>query len=137
VCAVIIVWLTGLVLSCVLGYFIVEAFLKWLSTRLGLPPDRSVPGDFEKRTPVWVTGGLERFFFTIAVAVNIAGVLPAMIAWLAVKLAANWQTRVDTGGQRKNYAFSALLGGFLSMLIAFVCGLLIRLLSSSGTLLLP
>jgi hypothetical protein len=130
----VIVWLTGLVLSCVLGHFIVEEFLKWLSTHLGLPADRSVPGDAAKRTPAWVTGGLERFFFTIAVAVNIAGVLPAMIAWLGVKLAANWQSRQDTGAQRKNYHFSALMGGFLSMLIAFLSGLLIRLLSCSGTL---
>jgi hypothetical protein len=107
----IIVWLTGLVLSCGLGYFIVEEFLKRLSNHLGLPADRSVPGDTTKRTPVWVTGGLERFFITIAVAVNIAGVLPAMIAWLGIKLAANWQSRTDTKDQRKNYHFSALMGG--------------------------
>jgi len=126
-----VVWLTGLVLSCVLGFFVVEKFLKWLSTLIELPPDRSVPGDNTKRTPIWVTGGLERLFFTIAVAVNIAGVLPDMIVWLAVKLAANWQSRQDLGAERKNYTFSGLMGGFLSMLIVLVCGLLIRLLSCS------
>src|ERR1700682_1979704 len=60
-----------------------------------------------------------------------AGVLPAMITWLVVKLAANWQLREDIPEQRKkaNYKFSALLAGLLSMIIALVSGLLIRLLS--------
>jgi hypothetical protein len=34
-------------------------------------------------------------FFTVAVAAKVSGVLPAMIAWLAVKLVANWQFRDD------------------------------------------
>jgi hypothetical protein len=124
-----VVWLAGLLLSCVLGHYIVKLFLRQLSEYLGLPASRD-PDATAKKTPGGLTGNLERFFFTIAVAVNMAGVLPAMITWLAVKLAANWQFREDIDNRQKaNYKFSALLAGFLSMLIAFGFGLLIRLLS--------
>jgi hypothetical protein len=83
------------------------------------------------KTPSWITGILERLFFTIAVAANTSGVLPAMIAWLAVKLAANWQMREDIINQaeKANYKFSALLAGLMSMLIALLAGLLIRMLA--------
>jgi hypothetical protein len=126
-----IVWIIGLAFSCAAGHFIVEFFLRWLSGILGLPPDRKVAGDLTKRTYTWITGPLERLFFTIAVAANMAGVVPAMITWLVVKLAANWQqytgSQNDEAGAEtaKNYRFSALLGGFVSMLIALVSGLLI------------
>src|ERR1700730_4851465 len=125
------VWLTGLVLSCGLGHFIVGEFLGRLSAYLALRVDRNFPDPSAKKTPGWVTGCLERFLFTIAVAVDMAGVFPAMMTWLVVKLAANWQLREDIKDQRKkaNYKFSALLAGLLSMIIAFISGLLIRLLS--------
>jgi hypothetical protein len=113
------------------GHFIVGEFLRRLSIHLGLRKDRNFPEPTAKKTPAWITGYLERFLFTVAVAANMAGVLPAMITWLVVKLAANWQLREDIPEQRKkaNYKFSALLAGLLSMIIALVSGLLIRLLS--------
>lgn len=54
-----------------------------------------------------------------------------MIAWLAVKLIANWQLREDIKEDRTkaNYKFSALLAGLVSMIIAFISGLLIRFFS--------
>jgi hypothetical protein len=98
---------------------------------LELRETRNFPDPTAKKTPAWITGYLERFLFTVAVASNMAGVLPAMITWLVVKLAANWQLREDIKDQREkaNYKFSALLAGLLSMIIALVSGLLIRLLS--------
>jgi hypothetical protein len=47
-----------------------------------------------------------------------------MVAWLGVKLATNWnhpdwKDKPDT----RTYAFSALLGGLVSMLFAFIGGL--------------
>lgn len=99
-----------------------ENFLRWLSRLLGVPRD-----PHGKRTPPWLTGLLERVFFTIAVAVNAAGVLSAMMAWLALKLAANWQMRDDIPmADKTNYKFSSIVAGLLSMLIAYVAGLLIR-----------
>jgi hypothetical protein len=54
-----------------------------------------------------------------------------MMAWLALKLIANWQLREDIRDQREkaNYKFSALLAGFLSMLVSFITGLVIRSLT--------
>jgi hypothetical protein len=67
------------------------------------------------------------------VAVNSPGVVPAMIAWLGVKLVANWQLREDIKdqAQKANYKFSALIAGLLSMLIALISGLLIQVLNYS------
>jgi hypothetical protein len=114
--------LMGFTISCVLGHFVVKKFLWWLSHRLGAPRDPNA-----KRTPPGLTGFLERVFFTIAVAVNATGVLPAMIAWLALKLAANWQYRDDINSvERTNYKFSAILAGLLSMLLAYIGGLAIQ-----------
>jgi len=38
----------------------------------------------------WVTGITERLFFTVAVAFELSGVATAMMGWMAIKLAANW-----------------------------------------------
>ncbi len=76
-----------------------------------------------------LTGVLERTFFCIAVGADINGALTAMLAWLALKLAANWQARADRGERLGiNYTFSALLAGMLSLLIAMLVG------CSSGSL---
>jgi hypothetical protein len=50
--------------------------------------------------------------------------LPAMIAWLALKLVANWQNRDDIKDplDKTNYKFSAIVTGLLSMLFAYVGG---------------
>ena len=112
----------GFAISCGLGHFIVGYFLRRLREYIGLPPKE------EKGTPPWLTGLLERFFFTIAVAVNATGVLPAMIAWLGLKLVANWQLREDIPDPvtKANYKFTAIVAGLLSMLFAYVGGLVIQ-----------
>ena len=40
--------------------------------------------------PPWITGSVERVFFACLVAVDASGYAPAMVAWLALKLAASW-----------------------------------------------
>jgi hypothetical protein len=118
------VWGLGFGTSCGIGTVAVGVFHYWLTERhLGLEPPK------EKRTSPWLTGLLERIFFTLAVAMNAPGVLPAMITWLGLKLAANWnRTRTITKNEEvtiKNYAFAALVTGLLSMLFAYVGGLII------------
>ena len=116
-------------MSCFLGHFIVKRFLEFLSQKLQLPKDRNpIPGTPTIRTPSFITGNLERLFFTIAVAADIPAFLPAMITWLGLKLVANWQLREDIENQRDkaNYKVSVLLAGFLSMLISLVIGLVMR-----------
>jgi hypothetical protein len=116
-----VVWGLGFTISCGVGHFAVAIFLRWLSGLLEVPRD-----DDAKRTPPWLTGLLERIFFTLAVAVNATGVLPAMIAWLALKLVANWQHRENLKDPAKtNYKFSAIVSGLLSMLFAYIGGLVI------------
>jgi len=120
-----LVLLIVLILSCAVGNCIVVSFLRWLRRRLCIPYGGN--GD-HVRVSQYATGYLERLFFTIAVVVKDPDVLTAMMAWLAVKLAANWGTRMVKEPARTYYTFSALLAGFCSMLIAYLAGLLIRFL---------
>lgn len=117
-----ILWAAGLLLSSVGGHFVVGSFLKKLRHHLKLNDATA------KRTPQWIAGSIERCFFTIAVGINASDALTAMMAWLALKLAANWQMRGDNGDPmtKTNYTFSALMSGLVSMLIAFLTGILIR-----------
>jgi hypothetical protein len=109
----------------VIGHFIVGTFLHTLRKGLKFAPKEET--QISKSVPPWITGVLERLFFCIAVAVNASGVLPAMIAWLAVKLAANWQARSELEANTKvNYMFSALIAGLMSMLVALLGGIFIR-----------
>jgi hypothetical protein len=80
------------------------------------------------RTPAALTGFVERVFFTILVASNVSDILTGMIGWLALKLGANWQSRKDEMDEevRTNYAFSALLAGLVSMLMAYLGGWFIK-----------
>ena len=112
----------GFTISCGIGHVVVAKFHRWLTHRLRVPRDLGA-----RRTAPGLTGFLERLFFTLAVAVNASDALTAMMAWLALKLAANWQNRPDITDveTRKNYAFSAIVTGFLSMLFAYVGGLII------------
>jgi len=115
------VWGLGFTISCGIGHFAVKIFLWWLSNLLDVRRD-----DDATRTPPWLTGLLERCFFTLAVAVNAAGVVPAMMTWLVLKLAANWQYRENLKDPDKtNYKFSAIVTGLLSMLFAYIGGLVI------------
>ena len=54
--------------------------------------------------------------------------LTGMMGWLALKLGANWQSRKDEIDEeiRTNYAFSALLAGLVSMLMAYLGGWFIK-----------
>ena len=71
-----------------------------------------------------LTGLMERFFFTILVAVKLPGVAGAMIAWIAVKMASNWNSDNEQEDRRFN-RFAALLTGLLSMSVATIGGLYI------------
>jgi hypothetical protein len=127
-----LVWGFGLVFAAGVGHLLVEGFLKWLRGALGL----ETPQD--QRVQPWVTGVLERVFFTIAVGAGVSSdVLTPMFAWLALKLGANWKWAPDgetPKARRKtvNYMFSALLGGLVSLLIAVLAGLFIRRFAPHG-----
>jgi len=111
-------WTTGLAVSLILGGLVTPLFLYVLRRSIGLSYNpRSTP-----EVPGWLTGSMERFFFTIMVAFDVSGTSTAMIAWIGIKLATNWNRMLDIN--LHGYAFSALLAGLLSMFFALLGGLI-------------
>jgi hypothetical protein len=115
-------WLVGLTFSLVVGHFATAFFLKRL--RRALAAEKSSLFDpLRKEVPPWLTGGIERLLFTILVGASVEGFPTAMMAWLALKLASNWNHRdMDNQPEARAFALSALLAGVISMLFAFLGG---------------
>jgi hypothetical protein len=83
--------------------------------------------DSHRGVPPALTGIIERLFFTVLVAFDVAGVPAAMIAWIALKLATNWNQDYWKGtSSARLYGFSALIAGLVSMLFAFLGGLVVK-----------
>lgn len=126
---VLISWVAGLVFSLGLGHWVAKSFLDWLRyTKLKLR--RQKPGRL-KSVPPELTGFLERLFFTVLVGLNVQGAPIAMMAWLALKMATNWNRPIDNRSGRSQlrplpWAFSGLLGGLVSILFALLGGLICR-----------
>lgn len=115
-------WILGLGFSLVVGHFAVELFLRQLRKYMALGEKPALP-DPLKRVPPWLTGGLERLFFTFLVAFGVSGTPAAMVGWLALKLATNWNhPDFKDSAQARAFAFSGLVAGLLSMLMAFLGG---------------
>ncbi|WP_148662481.1 hypothetical protein [Paraburkholderia phytofirmans] len=85
---------------------------------LGPKPATKVP-----RIPPWLTGLVERIFFVILVATKVDGVPGAMIGWLAIKLAVNWQ-KLDPEKEEsaQTRGLLALLTGAVSLTVAYIGG---------------
>jgi hypothetical protein len=120
-------WIVGLFVSMIGGHFVTAIFLKRLRNWMELPDK-----PFEqpsKEVPPSLTGGVERLFFTTLVGANVDGFPTAMMAWLALKLASNWNHRdMDNQPGARGLALSALLAGIISMLFALLGGLITRTL---------
>ena len=115
-------WLLGLSILVGLGWYVTEKFLTWLRTSHGV-----VKPEGERRVPAWLTGLIERTFFTVAVAFNMPAVAPAMIGWLAVKMASHWtRPNSEHGPDSRFLVLSALLAGLVSMFFALIGGLIAR-----------
>lgn len=75
------------------------------------------------RFPPWLLGAVERLFFTVLVGLNVSGTAPTIIAWLALKLAINWNNPAwGETPARITIAFIALTGGVVSLVFAVVAG---------------
>ena len=114
-------WLLGLIISLGAGSYATPRFLDWLRSEVDEDELRKAKKEQEV-VPMWVTGLLERSFFTVAVAFNVPGTAVAMVAWLAAKMAANWNRQEH----HRLFAVSSLLAGLLSMSFALVGGLIVR-----------
>ncbi len=127
-------WLVGLGFSLGVGHVVVGQFLKRLRHYMKLEA-KPGQGPETQLVPLWLFGVGERFFFTLAVAFNISGTSVAMIAWLGLKLAANWNrpgreaTQEELGPQESvlqvvRWSLSATIAGLLSMTFALLGGLI-------------
>lgn len=117
-------WTFGLFFSIVIGGAVTGVFLYTLRVVLELGEKPKPKGKSIKRAPPWLTGAVERMVFTVLVAEGVGGAATAMMGWLALKLATNWN-RDDWKNDPKArpFAFTALLAGLLSMLFAALGGL--------------
>jgi hypothetical protein len=96
---------------------------------LGEKPDALAP-----RISPWLTGLVERSFFLTLVVARIEGVPEAMMAWLALKLAANWQRyNAEVEPRARARTMLALLAGLISLVFAFIGGKLILMGCPCGT----
>jgi hypothetical protein len=119
-------WILGLFVAVVLGHYGTKYFLEWLRTKMGLGEKPGAKSEWMRVSP-GITGVIERMFFAIIIAVDISGAGTAMVGWLALKLATNWNhPDWKDDPTARSFAFSALLAGLVSMSFAVVGGLICR-----------
>ena len=90
-----------------------------------MPIDK--PEQNKVRVPAWITGSVERIFFTFIILLNISGAAPAMMAWISAKLLINWNSNQIDDDNKTAWAFRAGLSGLVSMLFAVLGGCIGRL----------
>jgi len=117
-------WIIGLGFSLAVGHYCTKLFLKWLRNKYKVEKPEG-----EKSVPPWLTGLIERLFFTIAVAFAPLAAVTAMMAWLGIKTATHWARahEIREGSDSRFLVFSSLLAGLVSMLFALIGGLIIAL----------
>ena len=84
----------------------------------------------ERHVPAWVTGPMERLFFTIVIVYDVSGAAIAMVAWITLKMLASRKYREKRAesvgiGSALPFEYAGLLGNLSSMFFALVGGLLI------------
>jgi len=115
-------WVFGFLLATVVGGVATHLFLSTL--RKNIAPTQATLD--RPRVPGWITGIVERSFFFLLIAFNISGVPTAMVGWIAIKLATNWNRPLSIKEKEpsaKALAISAALAGIVSMTFALLGGL--------------
>lgn len=115
-------WGTGLAVALLGGLVVVEIMLRFMP-----PKFEKVPGG----VPSMLTGLIERAFFAPVVGAGVFGlVIPAMLGWLTLKMAANWGRTPPASENspdhtsRAQRSIKALLCGLVSMGFAALGGLI-------------
>ncbi|HEX2521291.1 MAG TPA: hypothetical protein VHP35_04135 [Terriglobia bacterium] len=121
-CQEILYWLVGLVVATV-GGMPIGLLLKRTRKRLGITKSED---DKDKQLSPLLTGVVERFVFAIFVGLNIQGIAPGMMAWLGLKLAANWNRTKGDNQEQKSLSLTAALAGLVSMMFAAIGGMICR-----------
>jgi len=119
-------YFVGFTVSLLVGFAVVEGFYRGLKCVSGLKQPKEKP-----YVPAAVTGLVERAFFTGVVAlIDLPSAITPMLAWIAIKMAANWNRQANGSGdqivfrQRATGAIVAALTGLVSMAFAGIGGLI-------------
>ena len=83
-----------------------------------------------RHVPAWVTGPVERLFFTLIIVYEVSGAAIAMVAWITLKMLASRKYREERAksvgiGSALPFEYAGLLGNLSSMFFALVGGLII------------
>jgi hypothetical protein len=111
-------WACGLLFAVGVGHYCVKYSLNHLRMMMG--GLRKPANALALEVSPGLTGFVERLFFAVLVGASVEGYPTAMMGWLALKLATNWNHK-DMEGEAgaRAFALTALLAGALSMLFAF------------------
>ena len=120
-------WIIGLTVSLAVGHYVTVWFLAWLRDKHGVKKPEG-----EKSVPPWITGLVERLFFTTAVVFAPLAAVTAMIAWIGIKMASHWARLQTKGSDFRFLLISAVLAGLVSMFFALIGGLIIALLDNGA-----
>lgn len=119
-------WYIGLSVSLAIGHLVAGFIRMKLYSACNLPEWYDLK---QHSGPALVTGSttglIERTFFTIIVGLGYVDILGPMMAWLGLKLGANWiHPILHNKPLVTSYAFIGLLVGLISMLFAYFGGLI-------------
>jgi len=126
-------WLFGFLVSVGFGAMAIQAGLsclrQWI-TQKAKDENIPIPEAYlrELYIPGWLIGIIERVTFTFLVAFDVSGTAAAMFAWVALKMATDWNrltADVESIGAR-SLGLSTLVGDIVSLLFALVGGLICR-----------
>lgn len=123
-----LIWLAvSIFVALPLGGVISSLFFRRLLRRLNLMDSLSKG----RTVPAWLVGGVERTFFTLAVAYDLSGAAVGMVAWITVKMVSNWnrpdrKAPSDDPEIAVQLSMAALLASLVSMIFATAGGLLWR-----------
>ncbi len=118
--------LFGLIISLAIGHGVIQLLHRWLHDRIGIPRSQG------RAVPPWFTGLAERSVFFLLVASDLPGTTVSMMAWIGIKMAANWNrpaaAPIDAEDEalRARGGIAAAVLGLIGMGFALAGGLICR-----------
>lgn len=116
-------WIIGLVVSLLIGHFLTDYSLKYIRKKYSI---FKYPDNEKTLIPAYLTGLIERFFFTFIVAFDVSGTAIAMLVWMTLKLTRNLEILKEVDREKNESIYSGILGSMISLFFALIGGLIIR-----------
>jgi len=127
-------WVLGPVVALFLGHMWTTSFLKVIRNCIycfALKHKEKIDDIYTHSLalPATVVGVIEGIFFGALVAFDISATAAAMVTWILVKMATDWNRILATTGKRgpRSLAFSSLLASMISLFFALIGGLICRM----------